>query len=85
MGASEFDVSGSLKTWSVLDKLQNIRVPTLVMNGKEDEAQNVCVEPFETLIPKGFVVRKEFSGSSHMPFWEEQEAYLDVVSEFFKN
>ena len=84
MGASEFDVSGSLKTWSVLDKLQNIKVPTLVMNGKEDEAQNVCVEPFESLIPKGLVVRREFSNSSHMPFWEEQEEYLTAVSDFLK-
>lgn len=84
MGASEFNVSGTLKTWSVLDKLHKIRVPTLVMNGEEDEAQDVCVEPFERLIPKGLVVRKKFSGSSHMPFWEEQEAYLRVVSNFLQ-
>ena len=84
IGPSEFDISGSLRTWSVLDKLQNIRVSTLVINGKDDEAQNVCVEPFEALIPRGFVTRREFLDSSHMPFWEEQEAYLEVVSDFLK-
>ena len=59
-------------------------MPTLVVNGKDDEAQDVCVDPFETLIPKGLVRRKKFMDSSHMPFWEEPDAYFEAISEFLK-
>ena len=39
-GPSEFTVVGSLKTWSVIEELHKIRVPTLVLNGEFDEARD---------------------------------------------
>lgn len=45
-GPSEFNVTGSLRTWSVVDEVHKIDVPTLVTNGAKDEARDSVVEPF---------------------------------------
>ena len=79
-GPSEFHVVGTLKSWSVIDRLQAIAAPTLVINGRHDEATTACVQPFADHIPD---VRWEvFEDSSHLPHVEEQERYLQVVGEF---
>lgn len=82
-GTSEFNLSGSLKSWSVIDKLHTISCPTLVINGIDDEAQDECVYPFFEKIPKVKWVR--FDMSSHMPFWEERGRYFEVVTGFLNN
>ncbi|KAB8698115.1 hypothetical protein FH972_026365 [Carpinus fangiana] len=79
-GPSEFHVIGSLKTWSVIDRLHKIEVPTLVLNGKYDEAQDSCVVPYFKEIPKAkWIV---LDNSSHMAMFEEPERYQQVVAEF---
>lgn len=50
-GPFQFRVTGSLAGWSVIDQLRDIKVPTLVVNGKEDGAQDVAVRPFVERIP----------------------------------
>lgn len=50
------------------------------MNGKDDEAQDVCVLPFVEGIKGAKWVK--FMKSSHMPFFEETEHYMEVVSRF---
>jgi pimeloyl-ACP methyl ester carboxylesterase len=45
-GSSEFNNAGSLKTWSVIDKLDAINVPTLITNGDHDEAADSVLAPF---------------------------------------
>lgn len=32
--------------WSCIDKLRKIEAETLLLNGYQDEAQDVCVRPF---------------------------------------
>ena len=79
-GPSEFHVVGTLKSWSVIDRLHAITAPTLVINGRHDEATTACVQPFADHIPD---VRWEvFEDSSHLPHVEEEERYLQVVGEF---
>ena len=46
-GPNEFFVVGSLKTWSVIDRLHKINVPTLMISGRHDEATPACVQPFK--------------------------------------
>jgi pimeloyl-ACP methyl ester carboxylesterase len=79
-GHSEFFVTGTLKNWSVVDDLHKIKVPTLVLNGAYDEAQDECVEPFIKLIPDVKWVR--FEESSHFPQWEERELYVKTVGDW---
>lgn len=79
-GPSEFTVIGSLKTWSVVEELGKIEVPTLVLNGGWDEARDSSVYPFFTNIPH--VKWYTFPNASHMSNVEEPEKYNAVVSDF---
>lgn len=45
-GPSEFNVVGSLKGYSIVDQLEKIDVPTLVVNGQYDEVCDEAVAPF---------------------------------------
>jgi L-proline amide hydrolase len=81
-GPSEFHVVGSLKDWSVVDRLDGIRVPTLVIAGAHDEAMPSVWEPFVQRIPD--VRSHVFPESSHMPHVEEPDAFLEVVESFLR-
>jgi L-proline amide hydrolase len=79
-GPSEFHVVGTLKTWSIIDRLNRIDVPVLLISGKYDEATPATVQPFKDHIKD---VRWEiFEHSSHMPHIEETDHYLKVVGKF---
>ncbi len=71
-----------MKEWTVVDQLANIKVVTLVLNGRYDETSDVCMEPFFKLIPK--VKWVQFAESSHVPQWEERERYMEVINDFLK-
>ncbi|KAJ6610660.1 proline-specific peptidase [Mycena sp. CBHHK59/15] len=79
-GPSEFHITGPLKDWSMLDDAHNIIVPTLLINGRMDEAQNSVVEPFFRAITK--VKWVELAESSHMAMWEERERFMEVLGGF---
>jgi L-proline amide hydrolase len=79
-GPNEFFCIGTLRDWTVIDKVHLINVPTLLASGRYDEATPATVQPFFDNIPD---VRWEiFEESSHMPFVEEPERYLEVVGSF---
>ncbi|KAI0944270.1 hypothetical protein AcW1_002021 [Taiwanofungus camphoratus] len=69
-----------LKDWSIIDRLHLVRVPTFVINGRKDIAQDFVVKPFFDKIRK--VEWVTFEGSGHTPFWEEREKYTRVVADF---
>lgn len=79
-GPNEFHVIGTLKTWSVIDRLSAIDVSTLIISGRYDEATPATVQPFKDGI-RG--ARWEiFEQSSHMPHVEEQADCMRVVGDF---
>ncbi|OCH93657.1 proline iminopeptidase [Obba rivulosa] len=69
-----------LKDWSAVDRLRFVRVPTFVINGHDDISQDAVDTPFFQKIPE--VKWVTFEQSSHMPFWEERERYMQLVSDF---
>lgn len=79
-GPTEFHVIGSLRDWSVIERLERIQVPTLLVSGRHDEATPACVEPFDRLIPDARW--RIFEHSSHMPHVEEREACMATVAVF---
>ncbi len=79
-GPTEFLVNGTLKNWSIEDRLDRIEVPTLVISGRHDEATPHVVKAYVEGI-KG-AVERIFEESSHMPHIEEQAACLLTVSAF---
>ena len=79
-GPNEFFCIGTLRDWSVVERVHSIVAPTLLASGFYDEATPATVQPFFDSIPN---VRWEiFEHSSHMPFVEEPERYLQVVGDF---
>jgi len=82
-GPSEFHVVGTLRDWSVVDRVGRITAPTLLVNGAHDEATPATMQPFMDGIPD---VRWEtFPRSSHMPHVEEEESFLSVVGDFLRS
>lgn len=63
-----------------MDRIHRIKVPTLLINGRYDEARDEVMEPFFRLIEKVKWVR--FADSSHMPHFEEKDEFLKVVGDF---
>src|SRR5476649_34414 len=72
-GPSEFHVIGKLKTWSLLDRLGEIRIPTLLLSGAYDEATPLIVQSITERIPHADWIM--FKDSSHMPHVEEKAAF----------
>lgn len=81
-GPNLFHITGSLKTWSVIDRLHNIQATTLLINGRYDRTQDSVVEPFFQNIPK--VRWIQFADSAHVPQLEETERFMEVVWAFLR-
>jgi proline-specific peptidase len=81
-GPSEFAYDGNLSDWNRVDRLHEIRVPTLITVGRHDELTPSCSEQIQQEIPHSELV--VFEEGSHMTFWEEPERYLDVVDDFLR-
>jgi L-proline amide hydrolase len=82
-GPTEFHVIGTMKDWTIVDRLNRIRAPTLVISGRHDEATPEVVAPYVENIPGArWVV---FEQSSHMPHVEEKELCLGAVAEFLES
>lgn len=79
-GPNEFHVIGTLKDWTIIDRLDQIVAPTLLISGRYDEATPATVRPYADRIPD--VRWQIFENSSHMPHVEEEEAYLRLVGAF---
>jgi L-proline amide hydrolase len=82
-GPSEFHVVGTLRDWSVVDRVKQIVAPTLLVSGAHDEATEATMQPFMDGIAD---VRWEvFANSSHMPHVEEEDRFLSVVGAFLQD
>ena len=79
-GPSEFHVVGKLKTWSILDRLSRIDVPTLLLSGAYDEATPAIVAAIQTRIARAEWIL--FEQSSHTPHLEEPAAFNAAVRGF---
>jgi L-proline amide hydrolase len=79
-GPSEFFVVGSLKDWTIEERLPAVTAPTLVISGEHDEATRECVRPYAERIAGA---RWEiFAGCSHLPHVEDTANCLRVIGEF---
>ncbi|KAK0217189.1 proline iminopeptidase [Armillaria fumosa] len=74
--------TGELGTWTSIGRLDRVRVPTFVINGRADIAQDFVVEPFFKSIRRVKWITME--SSSHTPMWEEKERYIELIDKFVK-
>lgn len=77
-GPNEFHVVGTIKDWDIIDRLPEIKAPTLVTSGKYDEATPLIAGTVYTGIPGARWVL--FDNSSHSAHVEEAERYMQVLS-----
>ncbi|WP_181592326.1 proline iminopeptidase-family hydrolase [Rhizobium tropici] len=81
-GPTEFHVIGTMKDWTIEDRLAFIEAPTLLISGKYDEATPLVVKPYVDGVRSCEWVL--FENSSHMPHVEEKDLCLKTVSSFLE-
>lgn len=82
-GPTEFHVIGTMKDWTIEDRLNRIQAPTLVISGHYDEATPLVVKPFvDNISGSEWVLFKQ---SSHMPHVEERDLCMQTVSKFLSD
>ncbi len=79
-GPSEAYSNGTLKDYSALDKLSGVKIPTLLISGKHDEATPLQMSMAQKAIPDCNWLLLE--NSSHSSLFEETDKYLSAVSAF---
>ncbi|MDG6987903.1 MAG: proline iminopeptidase-family hydrolase [Nitrososphaerota archaeon] len=79
-GPNEFTITGNIRYWDVTDQLRTIAAPTLVLGGRYDEVSPLVAKEIHRRI-KGSELTI-FPNSSHLPFWEERDAFMKRVLKF---
>lgn len=77
-GPNEFTPTGTLKGWEYREKIKDITVPTLITSGLMD----LCTPLIAKLMNDSIKGSKWelFEFSRHMPFVEENEKYMKILS-----
>lgn len=81
-GPSELHASGSLRNWTSIPKLHRIKVPTLLINGRQDEAQDVAMQPFFDHIAQ--VKWITLDNAAHFSHVDQRESYMKQLGGFLK-
>jgi proline iminopeptidase len=79
-GPNEFLYVGNLKDWVRIPDMPRIAVPCLVLVGLHDELPPSCALRMHNALPNSEIA--VFKNSSHMPMYEESEAYIARLTEF---
>jgi proline-specific peptidase len=79
-GPSEFTVTGTLKTWDVMDRLGEIRTPALLVGGRYDECRPAHLEEMHQRIGGSQLAIIE--DASHLCFAEQPEEFTGLVNSF---
>jgi proline-specific peptidase len=79
-GPSELHISGSLRNWTSVPLLESIKVPTLLINGAEDEAQDVAMQPFFDHINQ--VKWVTLDNAAHFSHVDQRERYMKLMESF---
>jgi proline-specific peptidase len=79
-GPSEFTVSGTLKTWDVMDRLSEITVPALLVGGRYDECTPGHMAEMHRRIAGSQLATIE--DASHLCFAEQPETFNALVNKF---
>ncbi len=79
-GPNEFHVVGTGRDWTIIDRLPQVAVPTLVVAGEFDEATPETWAPFVEKIPGAR--SHVFAGASHCTHLEMPDVFRGVIADF---
>jgi proline iminopeptidase len=81
-GPNEFTYTGNMREWNRIPSLRELRIPCLVLAGEYDELTPACSRRIHDALPDSRLVI--FRNCSHMPFYEDPDAYFPVLEQFLK-
>jgi len=79
-GSSEFNVTGTIKDWDIVERLPELDLPTLVTAGEFDEATRPIAETVHRGIRGSRLAILE--GCSHLSFVEDPKRFLNLMTAF---
>ncbi|WP_175653521.1 proline iminopeptidase-family hydrolase [Pseudomonas sp. Marseille-P9899] len=82
-GPNEFLYTGNLKDWNRLKEMADFRMPVLIPPGQPDEPPPACALRMKLALDNAAELHV-FPNSSHMPFYEEPQAYFPVLLDFLQ-
>ncbi|WP_110969073.1 proline iminopeptidase-family hydrolase [Pseudomonas huaxiensis] len=82
-GPNEFLYTGNLKDWNRLKEMADFRMPVLITTGQHDELTPACALRMKLALNNAAELHV-FPNSSHMPFYEEPQAYFPVLLDFLQ-
>ncbi len=82
-GPSEFGIAGRLATWDIKDRLQEIRIPTLMIGARHDTMDPNAMEAQSKLVQKGRYLY--CPNGSHLAMWDDQQVFMEGVIRFVKD
>lgn len=81
-GPNEFLYTGNMANWNRIPDMHRIKVPCLITTGQHDELTPACARRMKEALPD--VELHVFPNSSHMPFFEEPDAYYPALLKFLE-
>ena len=82
-GPDELKATGNMKYFDLTGRLHEIKVPTLLLCGRFDEARPEALGYFQSLIPNSRI--KIFEASGHTTYWSEREEYVSTIRGFLRD
>lgn len=82
-GPNEFTYTGNMRDWNRIPAMSTIEVPALVLCGRYDELTPACSYKMHASLQNSQI--HVFEYSSHMPFYEESDAYFGVLDRFLRS
>lgn len=82
-GPSEFGVGGRLADWDIKNRLQEIKVPTLMIGAKHDTMDPKAMEEQSKKVQNGRYLY--CPNGSHLSMWDDQEVFMKGVISFIKD
>jgi pimeloyl-ACP methyl ester carboxylesterase len=76
--------ANGLNDYNSVDRLHEITVPCLVVNGRYDTAADFTLTSFFKNLPRVKWVKFDSEHSSHTPMWEDRERYIKLLDEFLQ-
>lgn len=81
-GPNEFLYTGNMAEWNRIPDMHKIQAPCLITTGQHDELTPACARRMHEQLPDSEI--HVFPNSSHMPFFEEPEAYYPALLKFLE-
>lgn len=82
-GPSEFVPGGRLAKWDIMDELEQITIPTLMIGAKYDTMDPKAMEKMAGLVQNGRYLH--CPEGSHLAMWDDQEHFFPGVLTFIKD